>query len=284
MDDTSFNDLQNMIPQFTQIVHRIVPGSWTNSRQVWQYHSLILVYDGEAVIGCNEERKVKRGDLIYFKPGDIRWGYTSNENPMKCYGMDFKYSCLLLDREDWVKKDIPLPLKSFVHINDSHYLSRVIYLFQRLVKEWISPETFNKIYRERSVFMEMLHLLFLWNNSRHTLNYDKIKKVEKVTEYILQHYAEKIKLQDLADSIHLSQSYLQVIFKEVTGNSPIEYLINIRMNKAKELMREAGPGIGEIAEQVGFSDPFYFSRCFKRLEGVSPNEYRKAVSEQSRFI
>src|SRR5690554_6262599 len=126
----ALDHFQNMIPHFTQVVDRKVTGEWTNQRQVWKSHSFILVNDGEAAIGCNEERRVSRGDLIYFKPGDIRWGYTFERNPMKCYGVDFKYSCLELEDDmNWVTKDIPLPLKSFIHISDSHYLTRIIYLF-----------------------------------------------------------------------------------------------------------------------------------------------------------
>ncbi|OMF10964.1 hypothetical protein BK127_25660 [Paenibacillus sp. FSL H7-0331] len=58
-------------------------------------------------------------------------------------------------------------------------------MFQCLAKEWVSPNTFSKVFRERAYFMEMLHLLFLWNSSKQTLNYDKIRKVEKVTAYML---------------------------------------------------------------------------------------------------
>jgi AraC-like DNA-binding protein len=280
-------DLKNMIPHFIQVVHRIVTPTWENQRQVWRTHSFILVYDGEAVIGCNEERRVSRGDLIYFKPGDVRWGHTFKENPMKCYGVDFKYSCLAHndgDDEEWIKKDIPLPLQSFTSLDDSYLLSRVIYLFQCLAKEWVSPNTFSKVFRERAYFMEMLHLLFLWNSSKQTLNYDKIRKVEKVTAYILENYADKLKLKDLSDYIQLSHSYLQVIFKEVTGSSPIEYLINVRINKSKELMKEGYQNISEISEQVGFNDAFYFSRCFKKLEGIAPSDYQKMVFSQNRLI
>lgn len=280
----ALGDLHNMVPHFTQVIHRVVNGSWVNHRKVWDTHSLILVYDGEAVIGCNEEQRVGKGDLIYFKPGDVRWGYTFEDNPMKCYAMDFKYSCLLFDDDEWIKKDIPLPMQSFLQITDSHLFSRVLNLFRNLTKEWISPNTFNKVFRERAYFMEILNLLFLWNSSKQSLNYDKIRKVEKVSQYILDNYSHKIKLQELADYIQLSQSYLQVIFKDVTGSSPIEYLIKVRINKSKELMKEGYQNIGEISELVGFNDAFYFSRCFKKIEGTTPTEYRSTISSQRQFF
>ena len=284
--NSSFADLQNMVPHFTHVAHKIASASWGYQRQLWDRHSFLLVYDGEAVIGCNEERKVSKGHLVYFKPGDIRWGYTFENNPIKCYGMDFHYSCLVLDNDGWIKKDVPLPLESFITINDPHLLSRIIYLFQRLTREWISPNMFNKVFRARAHFMEMLYLIVLWNTSKQALNYDKIRKVEKVTQFILDNYSKKIKLEDLANHIQLSQSYLQVIFKEITGKSPIEYLITVRINKAKELikLKEGSQTISEIAEQVGFTDPFYFSKRFKKLEGITPSEFQKMVLSENRII
>jgi YesN/AraC family two-component response regulator len=157
-------------------------------------------------------------------------------------------------------------------------------LFKSLTDEWISPRTFSKTLRERAFFMELLNLLSLWSNSKRTLNYDKLRKVEKVTQYILDHYAKKITLQDLADTIQLSRSYLQVIFKEVTGTSPIEYLINVRVNKAKELIKAGCDNIREVSELCGFNDSFYFSRMFKKIEGVSPSQYRDIVRSQNRFV
>lgn len=281
----ALGDLHNMVPHFIQVVHREVDGSWRNQKKVWEIHSFIFVYDGEAVIGCNEAQQVSKGSLIYFKPGDLRWGSTSEKKPMKCYGLDFEYSCLQLnDNHQWEKKDIPLPLNSFHLINDSSLFSRVLYLFETLTKEWISPHTFNKVIREKAYFMEILNLLFLWNSSKHTLNYDKIRKVEQVTQYILENYAQKIKLQDLADSIQLSQSYLQVIFKEITGRTPIEHLVMVRINKAKELIKEGHRNITKVSELVGFNDAFYFSKCFKKIEGITPSEYRHVVSTQNKFV
>ena len=284
MDD-ALGELRNMVPHFIQVVHREVDGAWTNRKKVWETHSFILVYDGEAVIGCNKEQRVSKGSLIYFRPGDIRWGHTFEKNPMKCYGLDFEYSCLLFnDSRQWDKKDIPLPLQSFHHIHDPSVLSRLIHLFETLTKEWISPQTFNKIIREKAYFMEILNLLFLWNSSKQSLNYDKIRKVEKITQYILENYAHKIKLQHLADLNRISQSYLQVIFKEITGKTPIEYLVTVRINKAKELIKEGYHNIREVSERVGFNDAFYFSKCFKKNEGMTPTEYRAIVATQNKFV
>ncbi len=68
-------------------------------------------------------------------------------------------------------------------------------------------------------------------------------------------------------------SVLTSIFREVTGKSPIDYLVGIRIRKAKELLTE-GFNVTETAERSGFNDIYYFSKCFKKHEGISPTTYK----------
>jgi AraC-like DNA-binding protein len=79
-------------------------------------------------------------------------------------------------------------------------------------------------------------------------------------------------LKELAEFAHVSPSYLGSIFRRVTGRSPIDYLIEIRINRAKNLLRD-GYSVTETSRFVGFNDIYYFSRMFKSHEGMSPSEY-----------
>ncbi|MGQ5389991.1 helix-turn-helix transcriptional regulator [Paenibacillus sp. M.A.Huq-84] len=103
-------------------------------------------------------------------------------------------------------------------------------------------------------------------------NYDKVRKVEKVINYMTEYFPNPLTLQEIADQIGISPSYLGSIFKEVTGTAPINYLVDIRLRKAKDLLRD-GYSVTEAAEKVGFNDVFYFSKCFKKREGMSPTQY-----------
>jgi YesN/AraC family two-component response regulator len=85
-----------------------------------------------------------------------------------------------------------------------------------------------------------------------------------------EHYSEAISLESLSKSAYLSPVYLSKIFKEETGDSPINYLINMRLNKAKELLEEGDLSIKTIAKSVGYNDAYYFSKLFKKHFGVSP--------------
>ena len=97
-------------------------------------------------------------------------------------------------------------------------------------------------------------------------------------EYVNEHYADSdLKLPDLLEHLGVSRSYFSTVFKEKTGQSFVEYLTNLRMEKAKEFLRETGLCTYEIAERIGFADPHYFSLTFRRREGMTPKQYREAA-------
>lgn len=96
-------------------------------------------------------------------------------------------------------------------------------------------------------------------------------------EYIGAHYADcDLKLPDLLEHLGVSRSYFSTVFKEKTGQSFVEYLTNLRMEKAKEYLRETGLCTYEIADRIGFADPHYFSLTFRRRTGMTPKQYREA--------
>ncbi len=86
-------------------------------------------------------------------------------------------------------------------------------------------------------------------------------------------------LEQLAEHVGLSKSYLSSYFKKVTGESFIDYMLQLRVEKAKELFRQTNLKIYEVAEAVGFQDPKYFTKSFKRITGVSPNQYKEAIEK-----
>ncbi|SEN52697.1 two-component system, response regulator YesN [Paenibacillus sp. OV219] len=101
----------------------------------------------------------------------------------------------------------------------------------------------------------------------------------RATEYIEAHYAdEQISLQDLCRHVLMSTSYFSLIFKQYTGETFIEYLTRVRVEKAKVLLSTTSLKLYEIAEKVGYADPNYFSLLFKKHAGQAPREYRDTRS------
>ena len=99
--------------------------------------------------------------------------------------------------------------------------------------------------------------------------------VEKAKVYIDKYYYKDISLDDVSKEIEISPYYFSKIFKEETGVNFIEYLTQIRMDRAKELLTDSSYSMKEICAKIGYADPNYFSRTFKKNVGVTPTEYKE---------
>lgn len=101
--------------------------------------------------------------------------------------------------------------------------------------------------------------------------------VKNAIKYMEENYYMKLKLCDVAEKSFISQWHLSKILNRDTGQNFSEILNGIRIAKAKELLKDPSFRIGDVAEEVGFLDIAHFSRVFKKLSGVSANEYRNSI-------
>jgi AraC-like DNA-binding protein len=104
--------------------------------------------------------------------------------------------------------------------------------------------------------------------------------VQLIITYIENNYAQEITIEQLATTHYVSPTYLSKIFKEVTGVSPINYLILIRLQQARQLLMTEEYPIKEIARAVGYEDAYHFSKSFKKQYGVSPSALRQKNSQE----
>jgi AraC-like DNA-binding protein len=102
--------------------------------------------------------------------------------------------------------------------------------------------------------------------------------VQRSIQYLTAHYAEPITMELMADTLGYNRAYLSTLFKKHTGLAPVTFLLKHRIDKARLLIRERQElTIEQIASSVGFQDPLYFSKQFKRFYQTSPTEYRLSM-------
>jgi two-component system response regulator YesN len=99
--------------------------------------------------------------------------------------------------------------------------------------------------------------------------------INKSIQYVQDHYERNITLDEVAEYSQISKSYFSLLFKQETGINFSAFLTNYRIEKCKEYMKESHYKIYEIAERVGFDNPYYFSKVFKEKVGISCKEYQK---------
>lgn len=108
-------------------------------------------------------------------------------------------------------------------------------------------------------------------------HYQSKHKIERAKAYIQENYAHSISLEEVADLCELSSNYLSNLFKETTGETFIDYVTNVRLKEASQLLEETDLSLKEISFMVGYKDPNYFSRVFKKYFQLSPKQYQQKL-------
>jgi len=139
-----------------------------------------------------------------------------------------------------------------------------------LLDELAAVETLEELKKKTLSSLKLLVEEFpLHNNSE--------KVVFKALQHMEEHPGEDLSLEKVAQAVYVSPGYLSILFKKVLQKNFVTCLHEIRIRRAKELLKEHRLKVYEIAAQVGFNDEKYFSQIFKRLTGLSPNQYRDTI-------
>ena len=127
-----------------------------------------------------------------------------------------------------------------------------------------------------------LSLIHILSESMDSILKDKqeenIRPIRQAKQYIQQNYMKSITLDDVSSVAGFNATYFSSLFKKETGSNFVEYLSEIRMNRAKDLLKETNMSIAAVCEAVGYNDLKHFTKSFKKAAGIKPGEYRKLYS------
>ncbi|HYK74502.1 MAG TPA: response regulator [Pseudoneobacillus sp.] len=179
-----------------------------------------------------------------------------------------------------------LPSKTIVvsGYDDFEYMRNAIYYksFDYILKP-IDPNILNETL-ERAVNEwkgQTLSIKLDAGSPPEIMRNEEKNNMQKIEEYLREHYQQDINLQEIADCFFLNKEYISRKFKQVFSETITDYLTKIRMEKARELLENPNYKIYEIAYHVGYQNEKYFSKVFKKVIGLTPNEYRN--STQSKY-
>lgn len=222
---------------------------------------------------------VCEGDLLIINPHVLHQGLVCNpENA----ATEFFVGASDIGLRNLPPNTLPVPAKGPVLHTSGEFR-------QKLARICASMEAENAVCWQGRYFMMKAYLMqMLLLIVRQQTDPLEVKKgqafesfgrkyvVERVIDYFEDHYAEKISLDDIAENMYLSPFYISRIFKSEIGDTPIHYLINIRLERAKELLESgSAESIQEVAAQVGYDDVYHFSKLFKKRYGIPPSQVRK---------
>ena len=101
------------------------------------------------------------------------------------------------------------------------------------------------------------------------------QKINRIKRYIERNWLKKVSLEDAAETVGLSPKYLSRVFKEIAGTGFMDYKLDVKIKKAKELLTTTGSTISEISDKLGFMNPESFMRIFKKITKLTPSQFRK---------
>ncbi|MBP1991458.1 AraC family transcriptional regulator [Paenibacillus eucommiae] len=148
----------------------------------------------------------------------------------------------------------------------------LLHKVQLMHREWEEQGPLER-FHVKALFYQFVFEL-LWQIHSHHIPTIQTDLVAQAIRYMQEHYAQPITLDLLAEVLDSSPRHLTRLFKRQTGSSPIDYVIQIRMDKAKEMLLASDATLQEIAEGIGYPDSYYFAKMFKKFVGIAPIRYR----------
>lgn len=159
-------------------------------------------------------------------------------------------------------------------INTSHTRdAKILQISQWLLDEQNNGGTGGKLYIDSLLNVLVVHLLRTYTSQfREARLPNRLtqQQIARAIDYMHAHLDQEISLEMLAQTVNISSSHLRRLFKQATGMAPHQYLINLRVNRAKELLLTGSFCVNEVAAEVGFADQSHLHRHFKRILGVTP--------------
>lgn len=247
-------ELDYLVRHGTSCGWKIGPRRITNYELVF-----VLKGQGDIVIE-GADFTVHSGDFICFRPGVLHSLSVTREPCMEIYGVHFTLPSEITE----------LPLPDLFRIEPT---SRIEALFKTMLQ----------VHKEKPYLYQWHQNLLLQQilfEMISTLHQESMPagqaRIKKVLEYIHTDPYRAFTLEELSAQSGVRKTMFLQFFRHMTGTSPTQYIINLRLEHARDLLLETQLPISQIAEHCGFSDPFYFSRRFKARFLLSPQQYRKA--------
>lgn len=231
-------------------------------------YQLLYIAAGQGHFFINgQERVVSAGNIIVYLPGQPQEYVYFKDDKTDVYWVHFTGS----------------DVEKIIDYYNIRLSENIIYIGTSPDYQWLFGQIIQELQLCRPKFEELISLL-LRNIfiliSRNLIGANRAdnsleNEVELAMHYFRENYRSEINVEDYALSRGMSASNFYRVFKQISGSTPLQYILKLRLSNAQNLLENSNLSIAEIASAVGYENPLYFSRLFNKHIGVSPSEYRK---------
>ena len=218
----------------------------------------------------NEEKIVTAGHMVLYRPKEPQKYEYYGEDQTEVYWVHFTGG------------NVTNLLRSY-GLNDD---KKIFYCGSGLEYQNLFRTMIYELQMCKDHYAEMLEMylrqIFImvqryFNTSTRMDNTHAVEIIDKATVYFNEHYSEDICIDEYAENNHISISWFIRNFKLYTGSTPMQYILSKRIYNAEILLQDSNHNVTEVSRIVGYDNPLYFSRIFKKAKGLSPSEYRKNI-------
>ncbi len=268
---------------------RLTAAHSASKPQVSWHEQIEFLYfrKGGATIYCgNKSFRAVAGDVVIINPYEA--------HIISYYKEEAVYDCIMIDSALYKVPDISQEANRYFELlNDNHVFFETVISDDRELTNHIeaicweteNQEPMHELAVRSHVFNMMINLFryHVYSGSafrqlvENVERYDRIKPALQIMKNQL---GEHLTLDKLANACHLSASHFCRLFRQITGQSPVQYLLEIRLQEATTLLKRTNKSITEIAYKVGFDNVGYFSRKFKEIYGISPSQAKTEYIDQ----
>lgn len=236
---------------------------------------ILYIASGKAHFFFNGvETIVSAGHMVIYRPKEEQKYYYYGVDQTEVYWVHFT-------GRDVKKLLHRYGIEDHVHVIHTGTALEYKYLFLQMIQEL----KLCKADYEDLLVNHLHHLLIRIHRTLLTEPYSKsrthAKDFDEAVQYFHKNYHTEININEYAAAHHMSVSWFIRGFKEYTDSTPTQYILSLRISNAQILLETTDYNITEIAEIVGYENPLYFSRLFKKQVGVSPSDFRKQLRDRS---
>ncbi len=262
-------------PEIISMTDMVFETTWAVNFHCNSHHELLHIIAGRLKLTLTD------GSVFNASPGDtlIIPAQTQHRDVFD-FSEDLEIFLIHFDWRQWEQYHRTVTLKEIGYLEDG--LKRDLkHLFDRMRFDTGHSELDREIANSRLMTILLLIYRGVANRNDPQIKVEdlsgKKRRQRLVTEakrYIDKHYSEPVQLMDIAAYLHVSPFYLSRIFARESDFSLVEYLTEVRMNAAKQLLTDGRYIVADIAEMVGYQDSNYFSKVFRKHVGCAPSKYR----------
>ena len=214
----------------------------------------VIKFEGETEYTCNGKKFISNIDNLMILPGGSSYEWVCTKEGHFCI-LEFKCDHIHDEILSFPLSDGNIFLKKFRDIEHRATLKKPMHQMEAI----------------RDLYDILLKICPI--TTTQYIPSDKTKKIAPAMEYIAKNYNKNIKNDELAMVSGLSTVYFRKLFTQIYGTSPITYIQNLRIKKAKEMLKSDYGNITDIALSLGFANVYEFSRAFKKVTGIPPSKY-----------